>query len=161
VVFGTLSIQSACRIFRAYSQVSPVHERRRPSAQVALHLILHREVDKAAFGPIWPRDARVASVVANALLFGEIKWNWTVSFTMWTATRSAPAWQRIPRLALVERAAGRRKRLAKAPAPQLAQTLTKFTSSRSLAESRLSSSRDPLVRTLFCFPATRLFKPAN
>lgn len=34
-------------------------------------LVLDREVDKAAFGPVWPRDARVASVVANALLYGE------------------------------------------------------------------------------------------
>src|SRR5271155_5821496 len=30
-------------------------------------LVLDREVDKAAFGPVWLRDARVASVVANAL----------------------------------------------------------------------------------------------
>jgi putative transposase len=34
-------------------------------------LVLDREVDKAAFGPVWLRDARVASVVANALLYGE------------------------------------------------------------------------------------------
>jgi hypothetical protein len=34
-------------------------------------LALDREVDKAAFGPIWLRDARVAGVVADALLYGE------------------------------------------------------------------------------------------
>src|SRR6202522_4646219 len=34
-------------------------------------LVLDREVDKAAFGPVWLRDARVASVVANVLLYGE------------------------------------------------------------------------------------------
>jgi len=32
---------------------------------------LDREVDKAAFGPVWLRDARVARVVADALLYGE------------------------------------------------------------------------------------------
>jgi putative transposase len=30
-----------------------------------------REVDKAAFGPVWLRDARVARVVADALSYGE------------------------------------------------------------------------------------------
>jgi REP element-mobilizing transposase RayT len=30
-----------------------------------------REVDKAAFGPVWLRDARIAQVVADALLYGE------------------------------------------------------------------------------------------
>ena len=30
-----------------------------------------REVDKAAFGPVWLQDARVARVVADALLYGE------------------------------------------------------------------------------------------
>ena len=34
-------------------------------------LALDREVDKAAFGPVWLRDARVARVVADALLYGE------------------------------------------------------------------------------------------
>src|ERR1700678_3719746 len=34
-------------------------------------LVLDREVDKAAFGPVCLRDARVASVVANVLLYGE------------------------------------------------------------------------------------------
>ena len=34
-------------------------------------LVLDREVDKAAFGPVWLRDARVASVVADALMCGE------------------------------------------------------------------------------------------
>ena len=38
-------------------------------------LVLDREVDKAAFGPVWLRDARVASVVANALLYGEHRRN--------------------------------------------------------------------------------------
>jgi REP element-mobilizing transposase RayT len=32
---------------------------------------LDREVDKAAIGPVWLRDARVARVVADALLYGE------------------------------------------------------------------------------------------
>jgi putative transposase len=30
-----------------------------------------REMDKAAFGPVWLSDARVARVVADALLYGE------------------------------------------------------------------------------------------
>ena len=34
-------------------------------------LILDREVDKAAFGPVWLPDARVANMVADALLHGE------------------------------------------------------------------------------------------
>src|SRR6202040_2099655 len=34
-------------------------------------LVLDREVDQAAFGPVWLQDARVASVVADALLYGE------------------------------------------------------------------------------------------
>jgi putative transposase len=34
-------------------------------------VILDREVDKAASGPVWLRDARVASMVADALLYGE------------------------------------------------------------------------------------------
>src|ERR1700677_1440008 len=34
-------------------------------------LVLDREVDKAAFGPVWLRDARVARVVAEALLHGQ------------------------------------------------------------------------------------------
>jgi hypothetical protein len=34
-------------------------------------LVLDREVDKAAFGPVWLQDARVARVVAEALLYGE------------------------------------------------------------------------------------------
>jgi len=34
-------------------------------------LAFDREVDKAAFGPIWLRDARVARVVADALLHGD------------------------------------------------------------------------------------------
>ena len=34
-------------------------------------LALDREVDKAAFGPVWLRDDRVARVVADALLYGE------------------------------------------------------------------------------------------
>jgi REP element-mobilizing transposase RayT len=34
-------------------------------------LALDREVDKAAIGPVWLRDARVARVVADALLYGE------------------------------------------------------------------------------------------
>ena len=34
-------------------------------------LVSDREVDKAAFGPVWLRDARVVSVVADALMYGE------------------------------------------------------------------------------------------
>jgi REP element-mobilizing transposase RayT len=34
-------------------------------------LALDREVDRAAFGPVWLRDDRVARVVADALLYGE------------------------------------------------------------------------------------------
>ena len=34
-------------------------------------LVLDREVDQAAFGPVWLWDARVASVVADALMYGE------------------------------------------------------------------------------------------
>ena len=34
-------------------------------------LALVREADRAAFGPVWLRDARVADVVAHALLYGE------------------------------------------------------------------------------------------
>jgi putative transposase len=34
-------------------------------------LALDREVDQAAFGPVWLRDDRVARVVADALLYGE------------------------------------------------------------------------------------------
>jgi putative transposase len=34
-------------------------------------LVSDREVDQAAFGPVWLRDARVASMVADALLYGE------------------------------------------------------------------------------------------
>ena len=34
-------------------------------------LALDREADKAVFGPVWLRDARIARVVANALLYGE------------------------------------------------------------------------------------------
>ena len=34
-------------------------------------LDMDREVDKAAFGPVWLQDARVARVVADALLYGE------------------------------------------------------------------------------------------
>src|ERR1700693_5317460 len=34
-------------------------------------LVLDREVDQAAFGPVWLRDARVARVVADVLMYGE------------------------------------------------------------------------------------------
>jgi REP element-mobilizing transposase RayT len=34
-------------------------------------LAFDREADKAAFGPVWLRDDRVARVVADALLYGE------------------------------------------------------------------------------------------
>ncbi|HEV8042352.1 MAG TPA: transposase [Bryobacteraceae bacterium] len=32
---------------------------------------MDREIDKAAFGPVWLRDSRVAQVVADAILYGE------------------------------------------------------------------------------------------
>ena len=32
---------------------------------------MDREVDQAAFGPVWLQDARIARVVADALLYGE------------------------------------------------------------------------------------------
>ena len=41
-----------------------------PSAGRAF-FVQDREVDKAAFGPVWLRDPRVASVVADALMYGE------------------------------------------------------------------------------------------
>jgi putative transposase len=34
-------------------------------------VIMDREADKATFGPVWLRDPRVASVVADALRYGE------------------------------------------------------------------------------------------
>ena len=34
-------------------------------------LAVDREADKAAFGPVWLRDARIAAVVADALRYGE------------------------------------------------------------------------------------------
>ena len=34
-------------------------------------LVLDREMDRAAFGPVWLRDARIARVVSRALLYGE------------------------------------------------------------------------------------------
>jgi putative transposase len=34
-------------------------------------LVLDREMDQAAFGPVWLRDARVPNMVADALLYGE------------------------------------------------------------------------------------------
>src|ERR1700677_1291249 len=34
-------------------------------------LVLDREVDQAAFGPVWLQDARVGRVVAEALLYGQ------------------------------------------------------------------------------------------
>ena len=42
-----------------------------PSTPGRAFLAFDREVDKAAFGPIWLRDDRVARVVADALLYGE------------------------------------------------------------------------------------------
>jgi hypothetical protein len=44
---------------------------RPPQATGRAFLALDREVDKAAFGPVWLRHARVARVVAGALLYGE------------------------------------------------------------------------------------------
>src|SRR6185436_14134317 len=38
---------------------------------VRAFVALDREVDKAAFGPVWLRDPRVARVVADALSYGE------------------------------------------------------------------------------------------
>jgi len=34
-------------------------------------LVLDREADKAAYGPVWLKDSRVARIVADALLYGE------------------------------------------------------------------------------------------
>ena len=42
-----------------------------PQSAGRAFLALDREADKAAFGPVWLRDARVADVVAHALLYGE------------------------------------------------------------------------------------------
>src|ERR1035441_4215670 len=50
-----------------------------------------------------------------------MKWNWPASFTMWNTIRSAPVWYRIQPIGL-GRAHGWQ---AKAPAPQLPQTLAK------------------------------------
>src|ERR1035437_9609359 len=55
-----------------------------------------------------------------------MKWNWTVSFAMWSTTRSALVWQRIHAPGL-GRARGWQ---AKAPAPRLARTLAKCRNSR-------------------------------
>ena len=44
---------------------------RRKSIRGPSLLVLDREVDKAAFGPVWLQDARVARVVAEALLYSE------------------------------------------------------------------------------------------
>src|ERR1035438_1134847 len=55
-----------------------------------------------------------------------IKWNWPASFTMWNTIRSAPVWYRIQPIGL-GRAHGWQ---AKAPAPQLPQTLAKCRNSR-------------------------------
>jgi putative transposase len=48
----------------------------RPSTSAPLSagrafLVLDREVDKAASGPVWLQDAQIASMVADALLYGE------------------------------------------------------------------------------------------
>jgi REP element-mobilizing transposase RayT len=43
----------------------------RTSSAGRAFLAFDREVDKAAFGPVWLRDDRVARVVADALLYGE------------------------------------------------------------------------------------------
>src|ERR1039458_2414875 len=50
-----------------------------------------------------------------------MKWNWPASFTMWNTIQSAPVWYRIQPIGL-----GRTQGWqAKAPAPQLPQTLAK------------------------------------
>ena len=41
-----------------------------PASAGRAFLLLDREVDKAACGPVWLQDARVAGVVADALLYG-------------------------------------------------------------------------------------------
>jgi len=42
-----------------------------PTTPGRAFLAFDREVDKAAFGPVWLRDDRVARMVADALLYGE------------------------------------------------------------------------------------------
>jgi len=42
-----------------------------PAPAGRVFLALDREMDKAAFGPVWLADNRVARVVADALLYGE------------------------------------------------------------------------------------------
>jgi putative transposase len=49
----------------------PQPSTRKPQSTGRAFLALDREVDKAAFGPVWLRDARVARVVAEARLYGE------------------------------------------------------------------------------------------
>src|ERR1700692_4732524 len=56
-----------------------------------------------------------------------MKRNWSVWFTMWSTTRSTPAWQRIPAPGIGRARGGWQ---AKAPAPRLARTLAKCRNSR-------------------------------
>ncbi|MGO9260090.1 MAG: REP-associated tyrosine transposase [Bryobacteraceae bacterium] len=49
----------------------PQPPRAAPISDGRAFLALDREADKAVLGPVWLRDARVAQVVADALLYGE------------------------------------------------------------------------------------------
>src|ERR1035441_1766199 len=71
-----------------------------------------------------------------------MKWNWPASFTMWNTIRSAPVWYRIQPIGL-GRAQGWQ---AKAPAPQLPQTLAKCRNSRRRLPAGVSADRMSAVR---------------
>ena len=49
----------------------PQPSTRAPQTTGRAFLALDREVDKAAFGPVWPGDVRVAGLVTETLLYGE------------------------------------------------------------------------------------------
>ena len=57
-----------CRVLSGWQAKAPAPRRYPPGRSF---LALDREADKAVFGPIWLRDARIARLVAHALLYGE------------------------------------------------------------------------------------------
>jgi hypothetical protein len=60
------------RLAGSMPQIRP--QQPRPGAPISAgraFVALDREVDKATFGPVWLHDARVARLVADALLHGE------------------------------------------------------------------------------------------